>query len=67
MKAALLVILAIVIVAFLRWSGGEYSLPLPMILPLLAGLEPSIYDAGGAVALFITLISVTHLRRRHRD
>jgi hypothetical protein len=64
MKAATLIIVAIVILSFMRWSGGEYALPLPMILPLLGGQEPSIYDIGGGVAFLLTLVGVARLRRR---
>ncbi len=69
MKAAQLVALAVVVLALMNWSRGDYAFALPMTLPLLGGQEPSIYDLAGALVIVIAIAGLMRLRRnrRHRE
>jgi hypothetical protein len=67
MKAAQLASVAIVILALMSWSRGEYSFRLPMTLPLLGGQAPSIYDVAGAMVIVIAMAGLIRLGRRRRD
>jgi hypothetical protein len=66
MKAAQLAIVAIVIFALMSWSRGKYCFPLPMVLPLLGGKEPSIYDLAGAMVIVIAIAGLMRLSRQRR-
>ena len=64
MKAAQVVILAVVVLVLMNWSRGDHSFALPTTLPLLGGKKPGIYDVGAATALIIALIGLVRLGRR---
>lgn len=66
MKIAQLVTLAIIILALMNWSRGEYSFRLPMTLPLLGGNDPSIYDVAGALVIGIAIAGLMRLSRNRR-
>jgi hypothetical protein len=66
MKAAQLAALAIVILALMNWSRGEYAFRLPTTLPLLGGKEPSIYDLACAMVIAIAIAGLIRLSRNRR-
>ena len=67
MKAVKTVILLVVVITLLNAVRGDYDFALPMVLPLLGGKKPSIYDLAGGILILIGVIGFLRLASRRKD
>ncbi len=67
MKAAAITVLFLIMIALMSWSREDCDHKLPMVLPLLHGAEPTVYDAAGALAIGIGVAGFVRLARRRRS
>ena len=67
MKAVKITILFLLILVLINWCRGDFDFALPMVLPLLGGMEPSFYDIGGAIVLIGGILGVLSLSRNRKQ
>jgi hypothetical protein len=66
-KAVKITILLIIIIVLINWCRGDFDFALPMILPLLGGKKPGIYDVAGAIVLIIGILGLLRLSRNRKQ
>ena len=67
MKAAKLVVLLILFIVLINWVRlGNYSEPIPTVLPFLGGRDHSIYEPAGVVCIAISLWGLLRLSRNRK-
>ena len=68
MKAAKITVLLIIFIVLINWIRQEnFSGPLPTVLPLLGGRDPSIFDIGGAICVGIAIWGLFRLFRNRKQ